>query len=343
MTDFIAGLVGGIAQVVSGYPFDTIKVRLQTQDVRKPMFTGAMDCLWKTVKHEGFQALYRGMTPRLLVTGLYNSVLFETANLVKEQAVKRRPDGELTTADVALAGAAGGLAVSFVLTPTDIIKSRLQVQYKTPGSAVLYKGPWDCFLKIWRSKGIPGLYQGLVISTMRDVPANAIFLSLYEELKYRYTEEGQDAPTVPYKCLAGGLAGVAFWTSIYPIDVIKSRIQTDINGSYKGWYDCYRKIVLHEGYRGLFKGFGPCIARAFPAFASLSLAYEGTLALFHRPHVHVHGHQEWTEPDASTHPHPPQPSSAAPTTTYHSQSYALEEPPSKSDVDVHSLSAAQIT
>lgn len=43
-----------------GQPFDTIKVRLQTQVPGMPLrFSGPLDCLYKTVRNEGFRALYR--------------------------------------------------------------------------------------------------------------------------------------------------------------------------------------------------------------------------------------------------------------------------------------------
>lgn len=47
-----------IGKVVE-YPFDTVKVRLQTQSVENPLFKGPMDCLKATVKDEGFKGLFK--------------------------------------------------------------------------------------------------------------------------------------------------------------------------------------------------------------------------------------------------------------------------------------------
>ena len=41
------------------YPFDTVKVRLQTQSVDSPLFKGPMDCLKSTVKEEGAKGLFK--------------------------------------------------------------------------------------------------------------------------------------------------------------------------------------------------------------------------------------------------------------------------------------------
>ena len=69
--NFIAGGAGGVSAVLSGHPFDTIKVRLQTMPMptagSKPMYTGMWDCVAKTVKYEGvFRGLYKGMSAPLV-------------------------------------------------------------------------------------------------------------------------------------------------------------------------------------------------------------------------------------------------------------------------------------
>jgi hypothetical protein len=58
----------------AGHPFDTIKVRLQTDHARR--FRGPLDCLTTTVRGEGLRALYKGVTPPLVATGVINSLLF---------------------------------------------------------------------------------------------------------------------------------------------------------------------------------------------------------------------------------------------------------------------------
>lgn len=70
--NFVAGGVGGVFTVAVGHPFDTVKVRLQTMPKpapgEAPIFTGALDCVKKTVAKEGFLALYRGMAVSFNVT-----------------------------------------------------------------------------------------------------------------------------------------------------------------------------------------------------------------------------------------------------------------------------------
>lgn len=67
---FVAGIFSGMAKLAIGHPFDTIKVRLQTNDA----FRGPLECLWKTVGKEGPTALYKGATPPLLGWMIMDSV-----------------------------------------------------------------------------------------------------------------------------------------------------------------------------------------------------------------------------------------------------------------------------
>ena len=82
--------------------------------------------------------------------------------------------------------------------------------------------------------------------------------------------QGLAAPTElgPFSLMtAGGLAGIAYWALVFPLDTLKTRIQTDSphKPAYSGMLDCARKVVRAEGLAGLFKGWQPCFARAVPA------------------------------------------------------------------------------
>ena len=81
--------------------------------------------------------------------------------------------------------------------------------------------------------------------------------------------------------LAGTVAGMLYWTSCYPMDVIKNRIMAapDVAPpTYRGVVDCARSIYRDAGLRGFFKGWVPCMARAAPANAATFVVYEAALA-----------------------------------------------------------------
>jgi len=59
--NILAGTVAGIAVCLVGHPFDTVKVRLQTQPINNPIYSGLIDCVYRTLKWEGIGGLYTGV------------------------------------------------------------------------------------------------------------------------------------------------------------------------------------------------------------------------------------------------------------------------------------------
>lgn len=287
--DLTAGTVGGAAQLIVGHPFDTIKVKLQSQPSplpgQPPKFSGAMDAVRQTLAAEGPRGLYKGMGAPLATVAAFNAVLF-TVRGQMETLVRSEPGAPLSVNQQVVCGAAAGVAVSFLACPTELIKCRLQAQSVLAGSgsaavAIKYGGPIDVARHVVQSAGVTGLFKGLVPTLAREVPGNAVMFGVYEAIK-QVLAGGQDTSSLGRGSLmlAGGLAGGSFWISVYPTDVVKSVIQVDEykNPKYSGSFDAFRKILASEGVKGLYKGFGPAMARSVPANAACFLAYEVTRA-----------------------------------------------------------------
>ncbi|GMP54136.1 hypothetical protein CsSME_00019396 [Camellia sinensis var. sinensis] len=268
--DLVAGTVGGAAQLIVGHPFDTIKVKLQSQPTPLPgqplKYSGAMDAVRKTIASEGPSGLYKGMGAPLATVAAFNALLF-TVRGQMESLLRSEPGVPLTVNQQIIAGAGAGVAVCFLACPTELIKCRLQAQMK-------YAGPMDVARHVLRSEGsMRGLFKGLIPTMAREVPGNAAMFGVYEALK-QYLAGGQDTSKLGRGSLiiAGGLAGASFWVSVYPTDVVKSVIQVDDykNPKFSGSIDAFRKIVASEGVKGLYKVFGPAMARSVPANADSS-------------------------------------------------------------------------
>ncbi|KAF5774624.1 putative mitochondrial carrier domain superfamily [Helianthus annuus] len=283
--DLTAGTIGGAAQLIVGHPFDTIKVKLQSQPTpppgQLPRYSGAIDAVKQTLAAEGPRGLYKGMGAPLATVAALNAVLF-TVRGQMEALLRSEPGAPLTVNQQVVAGAGAGFAVAILATPTELIKCRLQAQSALADGAVTaavkYSGPLDVAKQVLRSEGgARGLFKGLIPTMAREVPGNAAMFGVYEALKQHFAG-GTDTSGLDRGSLiiAGGLAGGAFWASVYPTDVIKSVIQIDDykNPKYSGSIDAFKKIVKTEGFGGLYKGFGPAMGRSVPANAACFLAYE---------------------------------------------------------------------
>jgi solute carrier family 25 carnitine/acylcarnitine transporter 20/29 len=92
-----------------------------------------------------------------------------------------------------------------------------------------------------------------------------------------YATEGGTSHTWFASGFAGGVSGSLTWAIIYPLDVIKTRIQTSPLDTSVSTFNVGRSIVSKHGYRKLFRGLGITLIRAFPVNGIIFPVYEFTL------------------------------------------------------------------
>jgi solute carrier family 25 carnitine/acylcarnitine transporter 20/29 len=223
----------------------------------------------------------------------FNALLFGTTGYLNRLI---RPDGgPPTPAEAALTGAASGVPVALLATPTELLKCRMQRQggaRPRPGAVytaadaaagrILYRGAMDAARQIVMFEGgVAALFRGLVPTLFREIPGNAAYFGIYVLAKEKlaaWQGLGSAAELGPGSLMAaGGLAGAAFWAPTIPIDVIKTRIQTDNPldpGRPRGVAGTAQALLRAEGWAGFVRGWQPCMARSVPANATTFLAYE---------------------------------------------------------------------
>lgn len=160
----------GCAGVLVGHPFDTIKVHIQTQDHRNPLYKGTLDCFKKIIKKESVGGLYRGMTSPMTGVAFLNAIVFGVYG-----NVERKMGDKESLMTHCIAGGTAGLSQSIVCSPIEMIKTRLQIQNNFQ-NAVQHKNPIDCFKHIWRHEGFRGVFRGTGLTATRDVPGNFIHI-----------------------------------------------------------------------------------------------------------------------------------------------------------------------
>ncbi|KAI8873719.1 mitochondrial carrier [Ramicandelaber brevisporus] len=292
--DCLAGTVGGFAQVLVGQPFDITKVRLQTQPAplpgQPPQYANMLDCVRKIYKHQGITGFYAGTVMPLLGVGACVSIQFASLQFMKRHFARQNTiTGEngtktvlpFTVSQLYLAGAASGVANSVISGPVEHVRIRLQVQTSASGAGAQFSGPFDCVRKLYSANGLRGVYQGQAITLLREFHGYGAYFMAYEWLVQdsmaRLGVKREELPTWRL-CSFGAAAGWAMWISCYPVDIIKSKIQTDAfmpgQRKYTSSLDCLRKTIAAEGVAGLFRGFVPCILRAAPANAATFVGFE---------------------------------------------------------------------
>ncbi|KAJ2611241.1 mitochondrial ornithine carrier protein [Coemansia sp. RSA 1365] len=297
----LAGMVGKTIE----YPFDTVKVRLQTSDSQ--VFSGTLDCLKQTWQHEGFRGFYRGLTSPLLGAMAETAAVFYAYNRIQSvirSASSASPgNAPLPLPQLFLSGALSGVICAFILSPVELVKCKLQVEnvqgYSAQpnastanASAARFSGPLSVVVHLVKTQGIAGLYKGILPTIARESLGVACWFGTYElicqqllkiqnaaDSSVRHDKENLGPGSI---ILAGGFAGISYNFSSYPIDVVKSFIQTDdvraseksSTGKRLSIVDTVRKIYARGGIRAFYRGLGITLLRAFPANAGMFMTYE---------------------------------------------------------------------
>ncbi|KAL4039246.1 hypothetical protein IC575_002896 [Cucumis melo] len=282
--EFVAGGFGGIAGVISGYPLDTLRI-MQQQSI-----SGSASKIFRNIiANDGPAGLFRGMAAPLASVTFQNAAVFQIyAVLSRAFNSSSQSNGDPPSYKaVSFAGVGTGALQSFILSPVELVKIRLQLQSSrhatsSSSSSFSHRGPLSVTKSIYKTEGLRGIYKGLTITILRDAPAHGIYFWTYECMREQFhpgcRKTGQES--VGTMLVAGGLAGVASWVFCYPLDVLKTRIQGQTQSSsrkYNGIVDCLSKSVREEGYRVLWRGLGTAVARAFVVNGAIFAAYEITL------------------------------------------------------------------
>jgi len=186
--DFGFGFVAGVTGTIAGYPFDTVKVRLQTQTINHRLYTGSLDCFIKIAKQESMLGFYKGMSSPMFGVALINGIVFSVQNVSKN--LFDNPD---TYIALTVTGAIAGGVQAFVCAPIELIKTRLQMQGIGQGrklftlSTNLYKGPIDCLKKSYDRRGLRhGVMRGLSMTLARDIPSFAAYFPAWQFFCYTF-------------------------------------------------------------------------------------------------------------------------------------------------------------
>lgn len=311
--DVIYGSIAGVAGKYIEYPFDTVKVRLQSQpDVLPLRYTGPLDCFRQSIRSDGFLGLYRGISAPLVGAALETSSLFFwervgrellfTANLYSRQQ-------PLPLSALWLTGAISGAFTSLVLTPVELVKCKIQVPASAPGTVAVAPRPLAVIKEVFRHQGLRGFWHGQLGTLIRETGGCAAWFGSKETVSQLFrhwnsrstpltlqsspststsipspqnlptTQSSPDLAPLPLyqQALAGASAGMSYNFLFFPADTIKSRMQTVAANSTAPqvrFWDEGRAIWRAYGVRGLYRGCGITVARSVPSSALIFVVFD---------------------------------------------------------------------
>ncbi|CAI7667161.1 unnamed protein product [Penicillium discolor] len=228
----LAGGTGGTCGDMLMHSLDTVKTRQQGDPTFPPKYTSMGQSYSTIYRQEGFcRGLYGGVTPALLGSFPGTVIFFGVYEYTKRLMI----DSGINPSIAYLSGGFfADLAASVVYVPSEVLKTRLQLQgrYNNPhfNSGYNYRNMRDGFRQIVRLEGFSALFHGYKATIFRDLPFSALQFAFYEKeqsmakqwVGKRDIGLGLEILTA---ATAGGMAGVI----TCPMDVVKTRIQTQQN------------------------------------------------------------------------------------------------------------------
>ena len=180
--ELIAGCVAGGSQVIFTNPVEIIKIRLQVQgeQIKSGLIAESERRTASQIFREvGFKRLYFGASACLLRDVPFSGMYFTTYARMKKIIAKDsgNPFGLL------LAGAVSGIPAAGLVTPADVIKTRLQAQQF---GEMTYRGISDCARKIWATEGFSAFFKGAGARVCRSSPQFGVTLLSYELLQKKF-------------------------------------------------------------------------------------------------------------------------------------------------------------
>lgn len=226
---FVSGITAEAIACIVYVPVDVIKERMQVQQpppssspltmIHTPIHTTHLvneshgnyyyyrntnDAMRQILQTEGVRGIYRGYAATLASFGPFSALYFVFYEYFKEQTrasiqQKSESNRHATTVSshkveipfhwtVICAATAGGLA-SFITSPLDMAKLRLQVQRSgnSLGGGGVSKqyctSMMDCLQKIYRQDGMTGLFRGAGARVWHFAPATTVTMTMYDTLR----------------------------------------------------------------------------------------------------------------------------------------------------------------
>ena len=233
------------------HPIDTVKVLVQTE------FGASRNLLQvfrKLVTSSGGpQRLYYGLAANLGSSMPISAIYTSSYEASKHTLLKVIGEGEdRSWITHCLAGASASVATSFVYTPSECIKNRVQ--------AGIYTNSWSALYQVVSKEGFGTLYRAWPAVLLRNVPQSIVKFFAYEQLKLAVSRYRGRDPDAKEMLAVGGVAGASAALFSTPFDVVKTRMQTQVGRRAQlSLNKTLRAILVKEGFGGLYRGVLPRI------------------------------------------------------------------------------------
>tara|TARA_B100001175_G_C19511578_1_gene644268 strand:- start:316 stop:1173 length:858 start_codon:yes stop_codon:yes gene_type:complete len=261
----LGGLCGGISEIITTYPLDTIKTHLQIYPYK---YNGIFHCGNQLVLNYGLRSLYKGMNASLAQVGGKAAIRFTVYDYINNLLTDNT--GNLSNSKKLISGLLAGSIESIIWTaPTERIK--ILQQKNSNDKLNIYK--------IINKYGFKSLYKGTTPTIIKQSTSVGSRFWLYSILKDKFMDSNRNISSIN-TLLIGCVAGSFSTVLNHPFDVIKSNIQGNQTQKKMTIYTTGKELVQKHGILSLCNGLNARFIRTGIAQGVTFVVYEKFIFLY---------------------------------------------------------------
>jgi solute carrier family 25 (mitochondrial carnitine/acylcarnitine transporter), member 20/29 len=266
----IAATNSALCSILVGYPFDSVKTRMQAY-----RYKSTWKCISSTFYLEGVRGFYRGIIPLVSTSTVLRAVSWNiySTNKVYYQEFFNQRDIHHVGIPCFISGMTTGWIMSMFGAPIEFIKVQRQLQKMEHNSN---RNLVQWVRHIIKSKGFFGLYSGYRFHAPVDILGTGFYFGVYETFKSIGPKEN-GLPAGWVSLMGGGLAGAISWILVFPLDVVKSLVQKEALTTTRSFSAIVTERYREFGIKGFYRGLPMQLVRSVPVHALNFYVYENVL------------------------------------------------------------------
>ncbi|KAI0045310.1 mitochondrial carrier [Auriscalpium vulgare] len=270
-------------------PFDRLKIFLITRPpdlggnaLQPQVYTQGLKAIGSAIAkiyaEGGVAAFWVGnglSVAKILPESAIKFMTYESSKRMFAQYVDHVEDPrEISGTSRFMSGGLGGITAQLSIYPIETLKTQMMSSAGEPRRSLV-----NAAQRLWALGGLRAYYRGLGAGLLGVFPYSAIDMSTFEALKLAYLRStGKDEPGVLALLAFGSVSGSVGATSVYPLNLVRTRLQASGSSGHPQRYHGIRDVAIktyeREGWRGFYRGLIPTLAKVIPAVSISYVVYE---------------------------------------------------------------------
>lgn len=260
--EFVCGFGAAFLNISCTFPLNKAMFRQQLYGVSS----------WQAIRQlrrEGVRYLYRGLLPPLLQKSTSMSLMFGVYHKLQQNFNNQFPSVPRAANHAMAALLAGTVEAS--LAPFERVQTLLQDKHKMKE----FTNTVQAFREL-RPHGIGEYYRGLSAVLLRNGPSNILFFLGRDQVKLLLPEAKTDSETLLADFVGGAVLGALISTLFFPVNVVKTRMQSKLGGSFESFPRAFWTIMAERQYsvRNLYRGVHINYVRSIISWGIVNATYE---------------------------------------------------------------------